>query len=101
MTERERPLTARERAMFDAATQGQPDEFVRLCERIGRDPREMLDDFDAEPWRWLIVSYASSGLAGGDIPSLDYPPNIRARLDATRQFLEKKSWWRRLAGRRS
>jgi hypothetical protein len=94
VTERD-PTTARERAIFEAATQGQPEEFARLCRMIGRDPRDTLDDYDAEPWRWLIVSYGSSGLAGDEIPTLDYPPAIRAQLDATRRYIERP-WWRKL-----
>lgn len=43
MTEREIPPTGRERALFDAATQGQPEAFVRLCEVIGRKPNQVLD----------------------------------------------------------
>jgi hypothetical protein len=89
------PPTARERAMFDAATQGHAQEFVRLCTLLGRDPREVLDDYDAEPWRWLIVSYGSSGLAGDAIPNLDFPPNLRVNLDATRKYVERP-WWRRM-----
>jgi hypothetical protein len=81
--------------MFEAATTSQPEEFVRFCRMIGRDPRKTLDDYDAEPWRWLIVSYGSSGLAGDDIPNLDFPPPVRAQLDATRRYVERP-WWRRI-----
>jgi hypothetical protein len=94
MAEDTSPST-RERAMFDAATQGHSHEFVRLCTMLGRDPREVLDDYDAEPWRWLIVSYGSSGLAGDAIPNLDFPPNLRVHLDATRKYVERP-WWRRM-----
>lgn len=95
VTETDTPPTARERAMFEAATQGNPEEFVRLCGVIGRDPRETLDGYDAEPWRWLIVSFGSSGLAGDEAPSLGVPPAMRAQLDATRWYVDRP-WWRRL-----
>jgi hypothetical protein len=89
LTNTDRPPTACERAIFEAETRGNPEEFARLCQMIGRDPRETLDYYDAEPWRWLIVSYASSGLAGDDTPHLDYPPDMRANLDATRRYIER------------
>lgn len=62
MTETDPPPTARERAIFEAATQGSPEEFVRLCKVIGRDPKQVLDGYDAAPWRWLIVSFSSPGI---------------------------------------
>jgi hypothetical protein len=94
MTEREIPPTARERALLDAATQGQPEEFVRLCEMIGRKPKQVLDSFDAAPWRWLIVSFAPSGYIAEGGRELRFPAEIRARLDVTRQYVETP-WWRR------
>jgi hypothetical protein len=95
VTDADRPPTARERAIFEAATQSQPEEFVRLCQMIGRDPRETLDGYDAEPWRWLIVSYGGSGIAGDEAPGLDFPPSVRTQLDATRRYVERP-WWRRI-----
>jgi hypothetical protein len=97
VTEREIPPTARERALYDAATKASPEEFVRLCWVIGREPREVLDAFDAAPWRWLIVSFAPSGYIADGARDLQFPSEIRAHLDATRQYVERP-WWRR-AGR--
>jgi hypothetical protein len=95
VTEREIPPTARERALFEAATRASPEKFVRLCWLIGRDPKEMLDAFDAAPWRWLIVSFAPSGYIADGARELQFPSEIRARLDAARQSVEKP-WWRRV-----
>ena len=98
MTERAVPPTARERVLYEAAAKGSPEEFARRCAAIGRDPKQVLDSFDAEPWRWLIVSFASSGYIADGARDLQFPTEIRARLDATRQYVEMP-WWRRL-GRR-
>jgi hypothetical protein len=94
VTERVTPPTARERGLYETATKGSPEEFVRLCGVIGRDPREVLDAFDAEPWRWLIISFAASGYISDGARELQFPSEIRARLDATRQYIERP-WWRR------
>jgi hypothetical protein len=94
MTERERPPTARERAIFEAATQGRPEEFVRLCRVIGRDPKQVLDGYDAEPWRWLIVSFAPLGIVSDSTRELQFPAPIRAHLDAARAYIERPSWRR-------
>jgi hypothetical protein len=83
---------------WEAASTGQPEEFVRLCGVVGRDPSEILDTFDAEPWRWLIVSFAPSGYISDGARELQFPSEIRAKLDATRQYVEKP-WWRRLRRR--
>jgi len=96
MTEREAPPTAREHALFDAASQPAPEEFVRLCALIGRGPVEVLDRFDAAPWRWLIVSFASPGILSDGAREMQFPARVRARLDATREYVERP-WWRRLA----
>jgi hypothetical protein len=95
MTGREIPPTARERAIFEAATQGPPEEFVRLCKVVGRDPKQVLDGYDAEPWRWLIVSFSTSGVVSDSTRELQFPTRIRARLDAARAYVERP-WWRRL-----
>src|SRR5579864_5650763 len=65
VTERLYPPTARERAAFDAATRAAPSEFISLCRMVEMDAKELLDSFDAAPWRWLfyftpsdLVSYA-------------------------------------------
>ena len=65
VTERLHPTTARERTAFDAATSAAPSEFVTLCRMVEMDPKELLDSFDAAPWRCLfyfsltdLVSYA-------------------------------------------
>jgi hypothetical protein len=98
MTERVAPPTARERALYEAATIRPHQEFVRVCGVIGRDPTQTLDSFDAEPWRWLIVSFTSSGYIADGARELQFPTEIRARLDATRQYVETPRW-RRLSRR--
>lgn len=98
MTERENPPTARERGIFEAATQGHPEEFVRLCKMLGREPKQVLDSFDAAPWRWLIVSFNAPTYLGDSTRDLQFPTRMRARLDATREYVETP-WWRRM-GRR-
>jgi hypothetical protein len=98
VTKREIPPTARERGLFQAATRASPEKFVRLCWVIGREPREVLDAFDAAPWRWLIVSFAPSGYIADDARKLQFPSEIRAHLHATRQYVEAP-WWRRLRRR--
>jgi hypothetical protein len=84
----------RERAIFEAATRGTPEGFVRLCRIIGRDPTQMLDIFDAQPSQRLILRVAQYGGS----PEVEYPTRIRVRLDAIREYVETP-WWRRL-GRR-
>lgn len=98
VTEREAPPTARERALFEAATQGSPEEFVRLCRIIGRDPRQVLDSYDAAPWRWLIASFATSGVVSDSARRLPFPADVRGRLNVARQYVERP-WWRRLGHR--
>jgi hypothetical protein len=58
----------------------------------------MLDSFDAAPWRWLTVSFAPSGYISDGDRDLQFPTEIRGRLDDARQYLEAP-WWRR-RGRR-
>lgn len=89
MSERGIPLPARERAFFEAATQGRPEEFVRLCKIIGRDPQQVLDGYDAEPGRWLIVSFSTSGIVSDSIRELQFPTRIRAHLDAAGAYVER------------
>ena len=98
MTEKEHPPTARERVMFQAASMGWTAEFERLCKVIGRDPRKTLDSYDAEPWRWLIVSYGDPGDVSDSTRALEFPLGVRANLDATRRYVERP-WWRRLRRR--
>jgi hypothetical protein len=98
MTEGQGPPTARERALFEAATKASPETFISLCKVIGRDPRHVLDGYDAEPWRWLIVSFASPGAVSEGTRALQFPSAVRARLDATRRYVEA-SWWQRKFGR--
>jgi hypothetical protein len=96
MGDREAPPTAREHALFDAASQPAPQEFVRLCAMIGQGPLQVLDGFDSAPWRWLIVSFASAGTLSASDQAMRFPARIRARLDVTREYVERP-WWRRLA----
>lgn len=95
MTEIEASPTARERALFDAASQPFPEEFVRLCKVIDRDPRHVLARFDAAPWRWLIVGFATPAAVPDAIRELSFPTDVQARLEVTRQYVER-SWWRRV-----
>lgn len=89
MTKSERPPTARERALLEAATNGAPEEFVHLCKMLDRDPKDMLDEYDAEPWRWMIVSF-SPGYVSESTLRLTFPPDTRALLDATRRCVEMR-----------
>ncbi len=93
MTDRPRPPTEDERLAFDAATRGSPREFVRICRRAGKEPGRMLDRFDATPWRWLYY-FSPSDLVSDGMRTLPYPPEIRARLDATRKYVEAPKWQR-------
>jgi hypothetical protein len=65
---------------------------------LGRHPKQVLDSYDAEPWRWLIVTFSSPGIVSDSTRELKFPTRIRARLDATREYVETP-WWRRM-GRR-
>ncbi len=94
VTARETPPTARERALFEAATQGRHEEFTRLCRMIGREPRQVLDSFDAAPWRWLIVTFDPELVISDSTRELQFPTRIRARLESTREYVEMP-WWRR------
>lgn len=95
VTERDTPPTARERALFEAASEPAPMEFVRLCGVVGRDPRQVLDGFDAAPWRWLTVSFTATGFVTDSTRELSFPADVRARLTTTRRYVETP-WWRRL-----
>ncbi|MFI5286030.1 MAG: hypothetical protein ACHQ4F_06900 [Candidatus Dormibacteria bacterium] len=96
MTERLYPPTARERAAFDAATRAAPSEFVSLCRMVEMDPKKLLDSFDAAPWRWLFY-FSLSDLVSGAMRDVSFPPPMRARLDAAREYVETP-WWRRILG---
>ena len=99
MTGRPFPPTARERAAFDAATKGTPADFVRICRSLGTRPGQMLDSFDAAPWRWMYF-FSPSDLMTGDMRRQPFPTAVRARLDATRSYVEAPRW-RRILGYRS
>jgi hypothetical protein len=88
------PPTVRERAVFDAATTGTPREFVQACRAADLDPRQMLDTFDAIPWRWLF-SFSPDDVVTDEVRHRTFQPSVRSRLDATREYVEI-SWWRRL-----
>jgi len=88
------PPTVRERAVFDAATTGTPREFVQACRAADLEPRQMLDVFDAAPWRWLF-SFSSDEAVTDEVRHRTFQPAVRRKLDATREYLAA-SWWRRL-----
>jgi hypothetical protein len=94
MTERAIPPTARERAAFDAATTGNPKDFVRVCRELGRDPVEMLDAFEAAPWRWLFY-FPPGDPVTDEMRHRPFLPPVQARLDALREYVVAP-WWRRL-----
>jgi hypothetical protein len=87
------PPSARELAAFDAATSGTPRDFVRTCEAAGIVPAQMLENFDAAPWRWMS-RFTTSVAITDEMRHRPFQPAIRARLDAARTYLEA-SWWRR------
>jgi hypothetical protein len=88
------PPTMRERAVFDAATTGTPREFVQACRAADLEPRQMLDVFDAAPWRWLF-SFSPDDAVTDEVRHRIFQPAVRRKLDATREYLDA-SWWRRL-----
>lgn len=88
------PPTPRERATFDAATTGTPKDFVRTCRAAGLEPRQMLDTFDAAPWRWLF-SFSPEDPVTDEVRHRPLQPPVRERLDATREYVAT-SWWRRV-----
>ena len=88
------PPTVRERAVFDAATTGTPREFVQACRAADLEPRQMLDTFDAVPWRWLF-SFSPDEAVTDEVRHRTFQPAVRRRLDVTREYIES-SWWRRL-----
>jgi hypothetical protein len=57
----------------------------------------MLDSFDADPWRWMFY-FSPSDLVTDGMRTSPSPPEIRARLDATRRYVEIPKW-RRIFGR--
>src|ERR1700676_4673640 len=87
--------TARERAGFDAATAGTPKDFARTCRAAGLEPRRMLDTFDAVPWRWLF-SFAPEDPVTDEVRHRTFQPEVRERLDATREYVETSRWGRAL-----
>ena len=87
------PPSARELAAFDAATSGTPRDFVRTCAAAGIVPSQMLDLFDAAPWRWM-TRFTTSVAVTDEMRHRPFQPAIRERLDAARKYLEA-SWWRR------
>lgn len=99
MTERPIPPTAGERMAFDALRNGSPKDFVRQCRSLGKKPGQMLATFEAQPWRWLFL-YSPWDVVTGEMRRLPFPPEIRARLEAARRYVETPPW-RRPFGRRS
>ena len=94
MPETPTPPTPREQQLFEAATEASPAQFVRLCARFGKDPRTVLDSFDAEPWRWFISFWATSDALMHGVRDIPFPPEIRSRLDEVRTYLDAP-WWRK------
>jgi len=94
MSEQAIPPTARERAAFDAATTGKPKDFIQVCGELARAPSEMLDAFQAAPWRWL-TSFAQGDPITDETRHRPFQPPIQERLDLLREHVEAP-WWRRL-----
>jgi hypothetical protein len=94
MTERAIPPTARERAAFDAATTGKPKDFIRVCRELRREPVQMIDAFEAAPWRWLF-HFPPGDPVTDEMRHRPFLPPIQARLDAVREYIEAP-WWRRV-----
>ena len=61
---------------------------------VEKDPKELLDSFDAAPWRWLFY-FSLSDLVSYAMRDVSFPPPMRARLDAARDYVETP-WWRRI-----
>lgn len=99
MTELPIPPTAGERLAFDALRDGSPQDFVRQCRRLGKKPVQMLATFAAQPWRWLFF-YSPQDVVTDDMRRQPFPPEIRARLEAARRYVQTPPWRRRF-GRRS
>jgi hypothetical protein len=98
MTERAIPPTARERAAFDAATTGTPKDFVATCRAAGIDPEQMLESFQAAPWRWLFF-FPPGDPVSDEVRHRPFQPVMLERLNAVREYVEA-SWWRRVFGSR-
>jgi hypothetical protein len=94
MIEQAIPPTARERAAFDAATTGKPKDFIQVCSELGRAPSEMLDTFQAAPWRWL-TSFAQGDQITDETRHRPFQQPIQERLDVLREYVEAP-WWRRV-----
>jgi hypothetical protein len=88
------PPTMRERAVFDAATNATPKEFVQACRAADLEPRHMLDAFDAAPWRWLF-SFSPDETITDEVRHRIFQPSVRRRLEVAREYIDA-SWWRRL-----
>jgi len=99
MTERPIPPTVRERLAFEAAIQGSPRDFGRACCEARIKPETLLDNFDAEPWRWLF-HFSPSDLVSDDMRRRACPSDVRRKLDNTRTYV-KTPPWRRLFDRPS
>lgn len=94
MTERANPPTAREQAAFDAATTGKPKDFIRVCSELGTAPSEMLDAFQAAPWRWLFY-FPPGDPVSDEARHRPFQPAVQERLDLLREYIEAP-WWRRM-----
>ena len=93
MTDRPKPPTVAERLAFDAATGGSPKRFVDICRMAGREPEQLLNSFDWDPWRWLF-NFSPSDLVTDAMRRESFPPELRARLEATRRYVEAPRWRR-------
>jgi hypothetical protein len=96
VTQRPFPPTARERAAFDVAVRGAPSDFIGACRQAGKGPREMLDEFEAAPWRWMYF-FSPSDLITDGMRQDRFPMEVRLRLDAARKYVETPRW-RRIVG---
>ena len=56
----------------------------------------MLDAFEAAPWRWL-THFAPGDPVTDEVRHRPIQPEMQARLDAIREYLEAP-WWRRVLG---
>ena len=52
-----------------------------------QDPRERLDEFEADPWRWMY-HFSPSDLITDELRQDRFPMAVRASVDGARKYLE-------------